>query len=76
MPSNDFQDLVLSELKELKQDVKDVRLTDIPGIREDIAGFHEKIKTLENQQKWSTRLYTLVGGIVAVGIAKFTNHGS
>lgn len=70
----DINELILQELKDLKKEVGDVRITDIPNLRTDIAGFHTKIKTLENQQKWSTRLYTILGGAIAVTISKFTGH--
>lgn len=74
MSFDPFQELLLSELQELKKDVKDVRTIDIPALKTDVAGFHEKIETLKNQQKWSTRLYTILGGAIAVAITKFTGH--
>lgn len=74
MPLDPFQELLLSELKDMKNDIKEVRSTDIPALKVDIEGFHGKLKALERQQKWSTRLYTMIGGAVAVAIAKFTGH--
>lgn len=74
MPLDPFQELLLSELKEMKDDIKDVRVKDIPALQKDIAGFHGKLKTLEKQQTWSTRIYTLLGGAIAVAITKFTGH--
>ncbi len=76
MSFDPFQELILTELKDLKQDIKDVRQTDIPAIKEDIKGFHGKIKSLEKQQTWSTRIYTVLGGAIAVAIAKYTGHNS
>lgn len=70
----DIQELILAELKDLKEEVQQVRITDIPKIRVDISGFQTKLKTLETQQTWSTRLYTVLGGAIAVAIAKFTAH--
>lgn len=70
----DINELILSELKELKGEMNAVRTTDIPNIRTDVAGFHTAINTLKDQQKWSTRLYTILGGAIAVLISKFTGH--
>lgn len=69
-----FHELILSELKEMKQDLKEVRQTDIPAIKVDIANFHTNLDTLKKQQTWSTRLYTVIGGIIAVFITKMTGH--
>lgn len=74
MKRDDFNELLLSELRDLKNEVKEVRQTDIPGLRTEVAGFHEKIETLKRQQAWSTRLYTILGGAIAVAITKFTGH--
>lgn len=74
MPLDPFQELLLSELSDLKRDVKDVRTQDIPALQRDIAGFHGNLKTLKDQQKWSTRFYTIIGGVIAVAIARFTGH--
>ncbi len=73
MPLDPYE-LILSELKDMKNDIKDVRQSDIPGLRADIAGFHEKIKTIKKQQTLSTQLYTILGGAIAVIIAKITGH--
>lgn len=70
----DINELILSELKDLKDEVKQVRVTDLPDLQKSVAGFHSKIETLETQQKWSTRLYTILGGAIAVAITKFTGH--
>lgn len=74
MPLDPFQELLLKNLEDLKNDVRDVRTKDIPQLQSDIAGFHTKLKTLKHQQDWSTRLYTLLGGAIAVMISKFTGH--
>jgi len=74
MSVDPFQELILSEIKGLRDDIKEVRVTDIPAIKIEIKGFHGKLKTLEKQQKWSTRLYTVLGGAIAVVVAKFTGH--
>ncbi len=74
MPLDPFQELLMSELAEMKKDIKDVRVTDIPMLKTEIAGFHEKMGSLKKQQAWSTRLYTILGGAIAVAIAKFTGH--
>lgn len=67
-------DLILNELKDLKKEVNEVRTKDIPSVQASVAGFNTKLKMLEKQQMWSTRLYTILGGAIAVAIAKFTGH--
>lgn len=76
MPLDPFQELLLSEFKEMKDNLNQVRITDIPALKVDIAGFKKDVKDLENKQRWSTRLYTLIGGAIAVAIAKYTGHNS
>lgn len=72
MKRKSFEDHVISELQDIKNDMKQVRTVDIPGLKSDVSGFHEKIRSLEKSQAWSTRLYTVIGGAIAVAVAKFT----
>lgn len=74
MRRDEWNELLLTELRDLKNEVKEVRQTDIPTLRTEVAGFHEKIETLKKSQAWSTRLYTVLGGALAVAISKFTGH--
>lgn len=76
---DEFQSLLLSELKDLKQDMKAVREQDIPNVRSDMAAFkatyNGKIKSLEKSQKWYSGIYTVIGGAIAVLLAKYTGGG-
>lgn len=76
MKQNEFHELVIRELSAIKDDIKQVRQADIPVIREGFAKFkgtvEEQIKVLKDRTSWSSRLYTVLGGALAVAVAKFT----
>jgi len=55
-----INEVLLSELQEIKADVKQVRQTDIPALREEFAVIKEKTST-------SAKIIALVGGAIAVG---------
>lgn len=74
MKREEFHELILSELKDLKNEVREVRQTDIPNLNTAVAGFRTEMETLKKNQTWSTRLYTIIGGAIAVAITKFTGH--
>jgi hypothetical protein len=74
MKRADFEQLILSELKDLKNEMRDVRTVDIPDLKTTVGTFRKEIDALETSQKWSTRLYTIIGGAITVAIAKFPGH--
>lgn len=74
MKRDEFHEAILNRFDTLDRKLDDVRTKDIPGLQTAVAGFHEKIEMLKNQQKWSTRIYTVLGGAIAVAITKFTGH--
>lgn len=74
MAKNKIQELILSEIQDLKSEIKEVRQTDIPNIHVKIESFNQQLKTLDKQQTWSTRIYTLIGGALAIMISKLTGH--
>lgn len=70
----DIQELILQELRDVKSSLNEVRTKDIPEMKSTIAGFHENIKALKKSQSRATQIYTVLGGAIAVAIAKFTGH--
>lgn len=74
MPRNDIQKLILDELRGLKTEVSDIRTKDIPDIKTHIGTYDTKLETLKEKQAWSMRIYTLVGGALAVVASRFTGH--
>ena len=54
-----FEELLMATLQELKQDVKDIRQTDIPNIKTDIA-------VVKSESKTSARIISGVGGLIAI----------
>lgn len=74
MSFESFEKLILSELQDVKNEIRAVRQEDIPAIKIDIAGFQTKLTTLRDHQTWSTRFYTVIGGAIAVLITKMTGH--
>jgi hypothetical protein len=77
MKRNDFEQLILSELKELKDDVKENR-KDTAVIREHIAGqdakVDAKLEAFKGEQKFGTRMQVIIGTALAVVISKLTGH--
>lgn len=73
MKRNEFE-LILNELKALRDDMMHVRTKDIPTLNTAVTGFRAEIETLKKNQTWSTRLYTIIGGAITVAIVKFTGH--
>lgn len=69
-----LQQLLLDEVQNISKELKEVRQTDIPNIHVQIEKFDQKIKALDRQQTWSTRIYTVIGGAIAVGISMLTGH--
>lgn len=74
MPKDSKFELILSELQELKQDMKAVRTSDIPNLQTAVAGFKEKLKAVESRQTWFSSIATVVGGILAFTASKLTGH--
>lgn len=76
MKNNEFHELVIRKLDDLTADMKQVRTIDIPAMQTSFAEFKgkvkEQIKSLEKRTSWSSRLYTVLGGALAVLAAKFT----
>lgn len=62
MKKDKLQDLVLSELQELKKEIKEIRQTDIPNLKIDIA--IEKERTSK-----TARIITGVGGIISIAVS-------
>ncbi len=59
---NGVQRLVIQELQELKNELKQVRQSDIPNILVDIAGMKKELGS-------SSKLYASIGGGIAVLIS-------
>lgn len=72
MKPNEFHQIVLDELRNVNAKLDDVRTKDIPAVKESVAGFRAELDTLKKSQTWSTRLYTIIGGAIAVLVAKYT----
>lgn len=74
---NEFEELMLSEMRGLRDDQRQTRDV-VSGLKTDLATFkvgtNNSIEDLKTKQKWSTRLYTVVGGAIAVAISKFMSH--
>lgn len=72
--NNEIYKLLLEEIRQVKNEIKEVRQTDVPSLNTKIETFGEKLKQVKEQQTWSTRIYTLVGGAIAVFIAHITSQ--
>lgn len=76
MKPKEFE-MILSEIRDLRTDVRETR-TGVGELKTDLATFKattsQTIKDITEKQKWSTRLYTVVGGAIAVAISKFMGH--
>lgn len=76
MPKNKLQEMILAEVQGLRNEVKEVRQIDIPNIHVKIESFNHRIKTLDKQQTWATRIYTTIGGAIAIVISMMMSHKS
>lgn len=74
MPKNDINKLILSEVQALAAEMKEVRQKDIPNLRVTVAGFNEKIKTVQKQQTWFSSISTVVGGALVYALSMLTGH--
>lgn len=64
MAKNDIQKLILSEIQELKSEIKEVRQSDIPGIKVKIAVVETNAKAEARQ---TSKIHSMVwGGITLV----------
>lgn len=74
---NEFEELMLSEMRGMRDEVRDTR-DGMGELKTDLATFktttNAAIVDITNKQKWSTRLYTVVGGAIAVAISKYMGH--
>jgi len=66
MPRNDIQKLILSELQDLKSEIKEVRQTDIPNLRTAVGVFKTEIATIKEKVSTKSTIITTVGGLLAV----------
>lgn len=67
MPKIDTQKLILSELQELKSEIKEVRQTDIPGIHTMVATLRSELDHIKEKTSTKSMIITAVGGLIAVG---------
>lgn len=66
MPKNEIQKLILSEIQELKSEIKEVRQTDIPSIRTSVATFKAELDTVKDKMSTKSTIITAVGGLIAI----------
>jgi len=66
MPRNDIQKLILTEIKELKAEIKEVRQTDIPNLRTAVGVFKTEIATIKEKVSIRSTIITTIGGLLAV----------
>lgn len=66
MPKNELQKLILSEIQELKEEIKEVRQTDIPSLKTSVATFQTELKNIKEKVSTKSMLITAVGGLIAI----------
>ena len=66
MARNDIQKLILSEIQDLKSEIREVRQTDIPNLRTAVGVFKTEITTIKEKISTKTTIITTVGGLLAV----------
>jgi len=66
MPKNEIQKLILSEIQELKSEIKEVRQTDIPNLRTAVGVFKTELATVKEKISTKSMIITSVGGLIAV----------
>lgn len=75
MKRNEFEQLILSELRDLRADVKEGSKVQ-SAIKEHIAAqderFKGELKQFKHGQKLSTRVETVIAAVLAIVVSKFT----
>lgn len=66
MPRSDIQKLILSEIQELKSEIRDVRQKDIPALNTAVQVFKTELKTIKEKVSNKSMIITGVGGLIAV----------
>jgi len=66
MPRNEIQKMILSELQELKSEIKEVRQTDIPNLRTAVGVFKTELSTIKEKMSTKTTIISAVGGLIAI----------
>lgn len=66
MHKNSLQKLILSEIQEVKTDMKEVRQKDIPDIHSSIATLKAEITHVKEKTAAKSTIITAIGGILAV----------
>lgn len=66
MPRNDIQKLILSEIQEIKSDMKQVRQHDIPNIHTIVAKLKAELDHVKEKTSTKSTVITAIGGLVAV----------
>lgn len=67
MPKNDIQKLILSEIQDVKTDMKEVRQKDIPGLHTLVATLQTELDNVKDKVSTKSMIITAVGGLIAVG---------
>lgn len=67
MPRDEMQKLILSEIQDLKAEVREVRQTDIPNLRTAMGVFKTELHTVKEKVSAKSMIITAVGGLIAVG---------
>lgn len=65
MPKSDLK-LILSELQDLKSEIREVRQTDIPSLTTAVAVFKTELNTIKEKVSTKSMVITAVGGLIAV----------
>lgn len=69
MPRNDIQKMILSEIQDLKAEIKEVRQTDIPNLKTAVSLFKNELATIKDKVSTKSTIITAVGGLLAVVIS-------
>lgn len=67
MPKNDIQKLILSEIQDLKSEIKEVRQSDIPGLHTIVATLRTELDHVKEKTSTKSMIISAVGGLIAVG---------
>lgn len=73
MPKNDILKLILSEVQDLKSEVRDVRQKDIPGLHAIAATLKTEMAHVKEKASTRTTIITAVGGMITVATVVAVN---
>lgn len=67
MAKNEIQKLILEEIQAVRNEVKEVRQFDIPGLHVTVATIRTELESVKEKSSTRSTIIAAIGGLIAVG---------